>query len=300
MPLIGQEEQPIINKPNIQQQAPVDLKAELDKLREQTTQEIADRYNTFNMILLGDSGVGKTSILNTARMPVLIHSFDPGGAKLAHLRPLINSGEIIYDGRFEHDSVDNPTAYMAWEAEFIRLKSMGIFSQIGTYVVDSYTTFMASAKNELIKRRMGGNVRDLKPKKGSWEGILEKQDWQILGQITIDMVKLATALPCDFILTGHTTLVPDETTGRQLVRFNSIPSLRVDVPLLFDEIYVMQAEDSPQGMSRRFITNTTGRYIARTRIGSGIFDTYEPADIGKLLKKAGMIGEEETKVEAII
>ena len=251
-----------------------------------SVEQIQEENASYNILLLSDIGVGKTSLLKTAKMPVLVHSFDPGGSRLALLRPIINSGEYIYDDRYEKESLDAPHVYKDWEQEFMRLKRGGAFEQIGTYVIDSFTTWMDGAKNELGKRKAGGSVKDMRPKKGSWEGILEKQDWQVLGQITIDMVKMCSALPCDFILTGHLVLIEDEVSGRLMVRFKSIPSLQVNIPLLFDEIYVMESKETPDGVTRSLITQNTGRYVARTRLGAGIFETRERADLGYLRQKA--------------
>lgn len=252
----------------------LDVKVELDKLRAMYTKDIAG--GTTNICLLGDLGVGKTSILSTARMPVLVHSFDPGGCKLHHLQPLIKEGKIIVDSRFEKEDGKKPTAYKEWESEFERLRMGNVFSGLGTYVIDSFTTWLAALKNEIVKR------------KGRSEGVLQLQDWQVIMNVVIDMTKLCTALPCDFILTGHLSLEKDEVSGRMLARFKSIPSLQIDVPLLFDEIWVMLSEEVKNGTERRILTQSTGKYTARTRIGSQVFEMYEEADIKKMLKKAGL------------
>ena len=259
------------------QTKPLDIADELKKLRERTTTELSMQYNTFNALILGESGVGKTSLLETARKPVLIHSFDPGGSKLRNFLPLIKDGSVIVDSQFEVEDMKKPSAYMAWENEFEKLKRDNIFSGVGTYVIDSFTTWISSLKNEIAKR------------KGRSESILQIQDWQVIGNIVVDTMKLCTALPCDFILNGHLTLEKDEVSGRHIARFKTIPSLRIDIPLLFDEIYVMLAEGTRDGVERRLLTQPDGKYLARTRIGARLFDVYEEADISLLLKKAGMV-----------
>ena len=259
------------------QAEPLDIEATIADLRDRTTKELADKYNSFNMILLGPLGVGKTSILETARRPVIVHSFDPGGCNLRNFMPLIESGDIIADVAYETEDNKNPSAYMKWEMEFERLKNAGVFNNIGTFCIDSFTTFITAMKNEICKR------------KGRPNSIPQIQDYMEMGINIVNIIKLCTALPCDFILTGHLTLEKDEVSGRFLARFKSFPSLQIDVPLLFDEIYVMQAEETREGVERRLITQSTGKYEARTRIGARLFDVYEQADIQYLLKKAGRI-----------
>jgi ABC-type phosphate transport system ATPase subunit len=46
----------------------------------------AERQQTLNALICGDSGSGKTSLLRTCRRPILVHSFDPGGNKGLHPR----------------------------------------------------------------------------------------------------------------------------------------------------------------------------------------------------------------------
>lgn len=270
-----------------QVQAPaLNIKVELDKLRKMYTADIAQ--GTYNILALGEVGVGKTSLLNTCRFPALIHSFDPGGTKV--LWNNIESGHIVADTRFEKEDSNSPTAYMDWEHEFFRLKNGGVFEKLGTYCIDSFTTFIEALKNQIVKKKSvksktSANYRGALDRE---IGLLEIQDWQVIGNVMRDMIKLCTSLPCDFILTGHLMLEKEEVSGRMIAHFNSIPSLRINIPLLFDEIYVLQSVETSQGVEHRILTQPTGRYVARTRIGSGKFDLYEEANVKKLLEKAGL------------
>ena len=70
-----------------------DAKAELARVKKYYDQDPLQKR--FSAIISGDSGSGKTYLLRTARFPVHIDSFDPGGTKC--LEPWIKKGDIIAD-----------------------------------------------------------------------------------------------------------------------------------------------------------------------------------------------------------
>ena len=275
-----------------QQAKPLDIKVELDQLRKMYTADIAAMYNTFNALILGQQGTGKTHLLKTCRKPVIVHSFDPGGTKV--LKAEVADGSVIPFWELEKEDMNSPTAYKRWEEEFFRLRERDVFKHIGTYCIDSFTTWFEALCNQIVKRKSsttksameyrGATIRET--------GLMELKDWQVAGNIVRDMTKLCTALPCDFLLTGHLMLVKEEVSGAMMAFFNSIPSLRVNIPILFDEIYVMEAKETSQGIERTLLTGPTGKYVAKTRMGSGMFGLREKPDIKALLVKAGMSSED--------
>jgi len=163
------------------------VQVELKQLREMYTKDIAGIHDTFNAILLGALGTGKTTILRTCRFPALVHSFDPGGCKVKLLENHIADGRIVVDNRYEKDSLRDPT-YPAWEKEFLRLKAGGVFEGIGTYFIDSFTTWITSMVYTISKLN------------GKQHGLMSQPDWQVAKNTVIDNIKLCTALPCDFIM----------------------------------------------------------------------------------------------------
>jgi hypothetical protein len=269
-------------KPNpVEQKKAIDLRDHLNEISSMYTAQLAK--GTFNMLLLGLPGVGKTHMISTARKPIMIHSFDPGGARLSVLQKLVKSGDAIIDERFEREAIKvqngrtilDPQAYELWEKEFLFLYESDFFSQVGTFCIDSFSLWLQALKARIAV------------KAGRTDGLLQIQDWQVIGNVLRDMVKLCTAADCDFIMTGHVYLEKEEMSGRMLSHFYTIPSLRVDVPMLFDEIYVMEATETKDGIIREVITQPTGKIVARTRMGSEVFEVREKPDIMYLLKKAG-------------
>jgi len=90
---------------------PLDIQKELSEL--QTMYKDNARTNSFNALIYGAMGTGKTNIARTCRKPVLIHSFDPGGTKT--VRDEVEKGTVYVDNRFENEDAMNPTAFAAWD-----------------------------------------------------------------------------------------------------------------------------------------------------------------------------------------
>lgn len=251
----------------------MDAMAELQKL--QTTYTDDGKNKTFNAIVYGDIGTGKTRLLETCPGPVLVHSFDPGGTLT--LRKSIEAGHVYVDTRFEKEDAKLPSAYRLWEAEFDRLRKSDFFESIGTYAVDSATTLMDALMNEILKRA------------GRAGGTPQKMDWMVQMNCMRDIMKLFTTLPCNCILIAHVDNDKDEATGKMFNYPMMTGKLKRKVPLLFDEIYAAQSKATSKGTEYSLLTQNDGLWQARTRIGrDGIFEKYEVPDIRLLLKKAGM------------
>ena len=250
----------------------LDIRKEMAELKQLYLEDSSQ--DSFNLLLLGESGTGKTSIAATCRGPVLIDSFDPGGTK--GLAPEIKSGHIIADTRWEREDPKNPTAFRAWETEFDRRLKLGFFNHLGTYILDSSTTWAAAIMNGILKKAgIAGEAprftKDYGPQKIIIRNLLQKM----------------LNLPCDFILTGHLEAMKDEVTGKVSNRFLTTGKGVVTIPLLFDESYVMTTKETASGVTYRLLTARTGTYVASTRIGRNKFEVYEEPNIKKLLKKAG-------------
>ena len=57
----------------------LDVKAEVAKLQQMYREE--PQSGSFNFLLLGEMGTGKTFLLHSARKPIHLDCFDPGGTK---------------------------------------------------------------------------------------------------------------------------------------------------------------------------------------------------------------------------
>lgn len=251
---------------------PLDIKKELEQL--QSMYKNNARSNTFNAIIYGGMGTGKTNITRTCRRPVLIHSFDPGGTKT--VRDEVEKGDFFVDTRFETEDPMKPTSFKLWDEEYHRLKQGGMFDKIGTYVIDSATTWSSAAMNVILQ------------KAGRPGSTPQQNDYLPTMVLLENAIKDITTLPCDVILICHEDTDKDEASGRLFVGPLFIGKLKYRIPILFDEIYYACTKETSSGVNYQLLTRATGLYKARTRLGKGgIFETYEQQDIKALLKKAG-------------
>ena len=262
---------------------------EIARLREIYSK--SPRRDTFNAIIYGDIGTGKTTLLGTCRKPVLIHSFDPGGTTV--LRDQIEEGSVIVDDRFEAETPDAPRMARLWDQEYSRLKESGVFDLIGTYAIDSMTTWAQCVMYEVMRQqgRAGTvNVSGQKDKQGNklYTGVPQQNDWMPQMQILENSIKDFLGLPCDCVLIGHDDISKDDVSGKMYAHLMITGKLSKRVPLLFDEVYVTQTKESPDGTSYYLQTQPQGIYKARSRLSrKGLLDKYEPADIKHILKKVG-------------
>lgn len=247
----------------------------------------------FSALITGETNAGKTFLLRTARLPVHIDSFDPGGTK--GLRDMIKNGDVIVDTRYEDDDPFDPKAYADWKkATDIRFQ-IGYYNQFGTYCLDSASTFGIAVMNYGLqnKGRAGESPQmrvDYSPQKTEMTNYFRK----------------LMNLPCDFILTGHLrevrkVLSVDAKTGvvREEVksRFYTTGQAVVTIPLLFDEIYVLTGKQGHDGPKREMLIDSLGEYIARSRLKmNGLLDAVEPPDIKALLKKVGFSYADKPKL----
>ena len=268
------------------EQPTLNIKKRLEEIDEMY--DSTNRLNTFNGMIVGPKGCGKTTVWATARRPIIAAMFDPGGPK--SIRDEIRKGGI-HIMSYEGESWKKPKEYAQWEADYMKLETDGVFEQIGTYVIDSASTWIHAMMNCIISKQMTERKKD-RPNFLPAIG-----DYNVALYTMIDIIKRISNQPCDFILTGHMVKEVDQLTGGFVMTFKAFPSMQIDMPLLFDEFYIMADSgqtDEQGGTINHLLTGKKGIREASTRIGAGgKFDLYEKPDIKNLLKKAGMPYEDK-------
>lgn len=227
-----------------------------------------------NIMVFGRSGSGKTTFSITGRRDVLVHSFDPGGSK--SIRDQAKESWLHIDNSFEKEDPRNPTQWQRWDDEMGKLKKAGVFDHLGTYVLDSATTWAQCAMYRIMAK--AGRLGDSPP---------FQQDWLPQMAMLEYAIRVLTALPCDVVLTAHPDTEKDETSGKIYATPMITGKLKQRIPLLFTEVYVSLTKDTSKGTEYQILTQPEGMFDARTRLGAGgRFNKHEEPNIEKLLKKA--------------
>ncbi len=271
---------------------PYDALAELNKVREYYKGDPLQKR--FSALVTGETNAGKTYLLRTARKPIHIDSFDPGGTKC--LRDLIELGDVIADTRYENDDPYEPKAFAEWMKAVDLRMHLKYFDQFGTYCIDSATTF-----GEAVMAYQLGN------KSRAGETPQHNHDYMPQKTFMTNYIRKLMTLPCDFILTGHLREIKklisiDTKTGitREEIkyRFYTTGQAVVTIPLLFDEIYVIVGKEGREGPKREMLIDSMGEYVARSRLkAKGLLNSIEEPDIKALLKKSGFGTEDKPKLQ---
>lgn len=237
-----------------------------------------------NILLLGEPGSGKTSALATARGPVLIDSFDPGGTNVEHLRDRIDKGEVLVR-RFEKENATKPEMFAAWDSTIQKDLSSGLIDSLGTYVVDSATMWFECMLNYIVYKA-GRKPIDA----GSGNHVLPnpvKKDYGHVLSTAMYLLRAMIASDTCFIMTGHLHRYEDENTGAVTIEPLLSGQLRTKIPMLFDEVWILRTARKGNEVERFITSSKDGMYTGKTRIGTNKFELREVVDISKLLNKAG-------------
>ena len=269
-----------------------DAKAELKRVRNYYSGDQLQKR--FSAIISGGIGSGKTFLCRTARFPVHIDSFDPGGTKC--LEPWIRKGDIVADTQWENEDPYNPTVYDEWtKATEIRL-NIGYYDQFGTYVLDGLSTFGDAVMNSQLKSQ---NREGTAP--------MHRRDYNPQKTMIVNRIKRLMGLKCDFLLMSHLR-ESEDTIGidkeglpikTEKYRISITGNAILTVPLQFDEIYVMLGKSGSPGspVKRDMLIDAQGKYIARSRLKKdGKLSEIEKPDIKALLKKIGISWEDKPKL----
>jgi hypothetical protein len=264
-----------------------DPKKELARVRKYYSED--SQQKRFSAIVSGEIGAGKTYLLSTARFPVHIDSFDPGGTKC--LKPWIDKGDIVVDSRWETEDPFSPSAYAQWEKDTELRIQTGYFDMFGTYALD-LTMFSAAVMNYTMN--LAGRAGEVP---------MHRRDYNPTKTLVVNKIKKLMSLKCDFFLLAH-LMESEDTLGidknglpikTEKYRLNIIGNAILTVPLLFDELYVLIGKGSP--VKREMLIESQGKYIARSRLKSdGKLSYKEEPNIRKILKKIGLDWEDKPKL----
>jgi len=246
-----------------------------------------ERHKKMHALIVGDKGVGKTTLIKTSPKPALVFTFDPGG--LSVLKKEIASGEVI-PVDLENDDPRNPTAFLEYQTQYNAIGKAGIFQEVASVFLDSITTMNDAIIHQILQKehRM---LASMSTKSDQAKNGMQRTDWGTLLTTWLWISRDLAMLPCHTILLGHLSRNQDDITGG-MVRGLLLPGQAKDkVPVLLHEYYVLLAGKNDG--KRTLLTQHRDTYQATTRMGAGIFKAEEPPDIRALLIKAGLPAEDK-------
>ncbi|MCP4393137.1 MAG: AAA family ATPase [Alphaproteobacteria bacterium] len=248
---------------------------------------------TFSAIIMGLSGTGKTRFITTGPKPWLVDSFDPKGTIVLekNFEKEIQEGNLVIRKFWNEDS-NVPTEHARWEAIHDEDIRTGFLNLFGTYAVDSFTTWLDACANR-ISVLMKRNRKVQK---------LAINDYLIVYDHAKDFIKQVSTCDCNFILTAHLQEYMKNDDQKECL-IKAYSSLRTDIPLLFTEKYVLEAEEAPppKGVNYYLYTRSAGTFRASTQLGSnGELKAKEIPDLKVIMQKTGFNGEDKKSLKEVL
>lgn len=174
------------------------------------------------VLLIGDSGSGKTTFLDTTPKPLYIADFDNG------LDPLAGR-DVSYE-----EYHDLPDKVDAWLRFFNDLKKWHKEGPPGnTIAVDSLTYAAQAALRQQLKSV------------GRGSGNIQQGDWGKAIQDVKDALGYLTTLPCNVIITAHYRMLQDDMQVTHFVPLLYGKDLPHFVPTFFNDIWRTFIEIKP-------------------------------------------------------
>lgn len=241
----------------------------------------AGSIDNFSALLMGRSGVGKTTMLMTARRPIRIYAFDPSYEALPDVRNAINDGWCHVELLNDEDTA-KPAVYKRFKQIVDEEIKVGLLDLYGTVAIDTGTMMMPSAVNAI---RSIPNID--KPAMPRPAGGLFLSDYRpFYSEICNQMLKLSS-VKADFILAMHTVLEKDELSGSIVEELDVFKGLKPLLMGMFAEKYYLEKLAKNNAVEYSLYTNSQKKFTASTRIGSKKFEIKEKPDFKYLLEKAG-------------
>lgn len=214
-------------------QAPAQTSAPASKMLRNlmANQPRPDTYLRF--LVYGASGTGKTFSLRTARKPIFVDSFDPGGSVV--LADLVLKGEAVVRTEFETEDPKRPTAFAKWDASLDPIEKDGLMKNFGTYVLDSATTWGQACLNLVMQ------------KAGRAGGTPQQNDWYPQMVLMEAAVRRIFKFPCDVIFICHEDTMKDGIIDKLYRSPMLTGKAKTRIPLLFSEVYYSHTKRSSKG-----------------------------------------------------
>lgn len=216
-------------------------------------EDLAEREDTANILVYGESGVGKTVFASTAPRPMLWLESEGGtmsiadrtGIKTVKVTGLETYRQVLY-------------YLMTQEHDF------------KTVVLDSISDTSATLLREIMK---GVTAEDDERDEFSPEW----GEWGKLTGVMREIIRGYRDLPMNVVFTALTREDTDKLTGKVKVRPRLTPTLADEIPAFMDGVVFMYAttnkgaevSEEEAEVTRYGLLKPTGKYVAKVRAPAG-------------------------------
>lgn len=203
------------------------------------------------ILILGDTGSGKTSQFLTLPGKKFAYLFDPNailslkGHDVDYEEFLpkslnLSAKSLSRDkttGQAKGDKTTNYSSetYLEWERDFDQKYNSGFFDSYDAIAIDSVTTLL-----DIIMDR----ILTINGRAGSWPG---QDDYGPQMMTFTNIMRTLTGMGKLIYVTGHLKLDKDELTQRIFRLPLMTGQLRNKIPLLFSDIFIGEAENDGRG-----------------------------------------------------
>ena len=219
-------------------------------------EKLTDRQRYMNVLVYGESGVGKTTFASSAPKPILWLESEGGTDSIAN------------EDR-EHIDIARVTGLETYrEALALLLDNPGQYS---TVVLDSFTETQAGILKEIMRAAVAQDAdRD--------EFAPLFSEWGRLTGVMREIARGFRDLPMHTVITALQREDTDELTGRVKVRPRLSPALADELPGYMDVVGYMYAKgdvvdkkvaDTDQEIERYMLLRPTIKHVAKLRAPKG-------------------------------
>ena len=210
---------------------------------------------------MGMPTVGKTVMLGTSTLPLLIYSFDPKSTVVlwTHYPKLMKERWIVVKPFWDEGGNRNPKAYMEWEKTYENHRDTGFLERFATVSIDSYTGWILTAGNYWLHEK--NKERSMK-ERGKLLDHLAQGDYPGLYDLSSTMVYELNSGSWHFLVTCHLRIVRNEETGvDERTELQVYKALKTEIPRLFSEKYVLTKKQvGPGEVKYILLTDVQGLY----------------------------------------
>lgn len=235
-----------------------------------------------NILVVGEAGSGKTSLIRSLPGRKFVYIFDPNclrslkGADVDYEEWLPDSTELDATiKRFNRDgrpddkpaSAREPKVYVEWTASIAERAKENFFDDYDWVCFDSITLLQKAC----FDRQTWINNRYGKPE--------EKADYRIVGSKISDLIRSATSEKVNTYFTGHIDVWQDETSKKVTTQLALSGSAKKQVPLVMSNIWLAKCESTETEIKYTVQTRPAERGLQTIRSSSQGLEMFEDVTI---------------------